>query len=148
MLVCTGRRGGRGLQDECTDAVPTLFTGLSTWARTLDTASAYALAASGLALLTAIAALAAATRRLSARRLASIESKAGSLQQRLGELEELLTRFDARERMRRVRQGLSTSETSPRKADAAPDPIRDPVGWKKYMREKHPPVAPATRSAE
>jgi hypothetical protein len=78
----------------------------------------------------------------------SLASKVASLRSDLDELEEILKRLDARDRMRRVRAGRAesaeSSSATPTKAvnHSKPDPMLDPQGWKRYMREKHPAIGP------
>lgn len=59
----------------------------------------------------------------------SCESRVRTLEADLTELQELLKRMDARDRMRRVRAAKD-------QVDEEPDPFKDPVGWKLYMRRQ------------
>lgn len=66
--------------------------------------------------------------RSAARLPQSFESRLNALVERQDAMEAVLQKIDARDRMRRVRAGRDDA------SDNAPDPWKDPEGWKQRMR--------------
>lgn len=71
---------------------------------------------------------AAAAARSAARLPQSFESRLNALVEHQDAMEAVLLKIDARDRMRRVRAGRDNA------SDNAPDPWKDPEGWKQRMR--------------
>jgi hypothetical protein len=95
--------------------------------------------ASGLVSLLAV--ILAAARLSKGPRLRSLGSKVDTLQSDYDELLAVVKRMDARDRMRQVRAGKTTEEdgsSSPTRPTKGPDPIKDPVAWKRWMRNNRP----------
>ena len=92
------------------------------------------------ALLSLCAVLIAVIRPYKDRRHLSLLSRVEACEAAWNEMEALLKRIDARDRMRAIRSGRTeqTDSSSPTKTDGKPDPVLDPQGWKKWMREHEP----------
>jgi hypothetical protein len=84
-----------------------------------------------------VAVLLAAVRLSSGPAVRSLRSEVASLKAESAEVTELLRKLENRDRMRRVRAGL-TSESSPKTISELPDPYANPQEWKKAMRTKLP----------
>lgn len=99
-------------------------------------------------LLSLLAALFAAARRFRDPALRSLQSSVAALRAGHDEHERILVAQEARDRMRRVRAAArdpsSSSPIPPENPNEKPDPYKDPVAWKRWMREHNPAIgAPA-----
>jgi len=101
--------------------------------------SVYAWIACVSALVSALGALVVEVRLSKVPKLRSLLSRVEGLETELSEMGALLKRIDARDRMRAVRSAKTdqTDSSSPTKENA-PDPIREPLAWKRYMQQHHP----------